>query len=59
MWDLSSRRTTASSLCTAALALRHIPADAIHALICYNVVTGLQLLDDKQPIFCKSYDMLR
>jgi len=27
--------------------LRHIPADAIRALIRYNVVTGLHLLDDK------------
>jgi hypothetical protein len=54
MWDLSSRRTTASSLCTAASALRHIPVDTIRALICYNVVTGLRLLDDKQPIFCES-----
>jgi hypothetical protein len=34
--------------------LGHIPAEAIHALICYNVVTGLQLLDNKWPIFCES-----
>jgi hypothetical protein len=34
--------------------LGHIPADAIRALICYNVVTGLHLLDNKRPIFCKS-----
>jgi hypothetical protein len=34
--------------------LRHIPADAIHALIRYNIVTGLHLLDNKWPIFCKS-----
>ena len=41
------------TLCTAASALRHIPADAIRALICYNVITGLQLLDNKRPIFCE------
>jgi hypothetical protein len=34
--------------------LGHIPADAICALIRYNVVTGLHLLDDKWPIFCES-----
>jgi hypothetical protein len=34
--------------------LGHIPADAIRALIRYNVVTGLHLLDDKRPIFCES-----
>ena len=34
--------------------LGHIPAEAIRALIRYNVVTGLQLLDDKRPIFCES-----
>jgi hypothetical protein len=34
--------------------LGHIPADAIRALIHYNIVTGLHLLDDKQPIFCES-----
>ncbi len=34
--------------------LGHIPADAICALICYNVITGLHLLDDKWPIFCES-----
>ena len=34
--------------------LGHIPADAIRALIHYNVVTGLHLLDDKRPIFCES-----
>jgi hypothetical protein len=34
--------------------LGHIPADAIHALIRYNVVTGPHLLDDKRPIFCES-----
>ncbi len=34
--------------------LVHIPADAIHALVHYNVVTGLHLLDDKRPIFCES-----
>jgi len=36
--------------------LRHIPVDAICTLICYNVVTRLHLLDDKQPIFCESYE---
>jgi len=34
--------------------LRHILADAIHTLVCYNVITRLQLLDDKWPIFCES-----
>jgi len=34
--------------------LGHIPADAIRALLRHNVVTGLQLLDDKRPIFCES-----
>src|SRR6266851_3027468 len=36
--------------------LGHIPADAIHALVRYNVITGLHLLDNKWPIFCKSYE---
>jgi hypothetical protein len=36
--------------------LRHIPTDTIYALIHYNVVTRLQLLDDKQPIFYELYE---
>ena len=34
--------------------LGHIPADTICALIRYNIVTRLHLLDDKWPIFCES-----
>jgi len=43
-----------NSILTLHHCLGHIPADTICALICYNVVTGLHLLDDKWPIFCKS-----
>jgi hypothetical protein len=36
--------------------LGHIPMDIIRTLLCHNVVTGLQLLDNKWPIFCESYE---
>ena len=43
-----------NSILTLHRRLRNIPIDAIHALIRYNVITGLHLLDDKWPIFCES-----
>jgi hypothetical protein len=36
--------------------LGHISADTIHSLVRNNVVSGLQLIDDKWPIFCESCD---
>ena len=36
--------------------LGHISADTIRSLVRNNVVSGLQLIDDKRPIFCESCD---
>ncbi len=32
--------------------LGHISGDTIRTLVCNNVVSGLQLIDNKRPIFC-------